>query len=726
MNKYLILCIASSVAGPGLVTAVASPLPQCEVVVRATAVAGAATYELYASTARYCPVPCNMGQSLFVVPNSRRMVATADVPQWSVDSSPAFDGVWEVVARSAAGAPLATQYVGEVGARAAIGRPFLATGATAVTACLHEQVTLSPVASTDAAAFQWYHDGFPIPGATESSLSFEVDASHAGAVYTCVASNGCGSTTAGPFMISVTPGVAEGLVDWRSCVETESLAQSGGLWWCSVYNTVSVRQGSCNAQWSTLSPSGFSFTGVQGGSGSRTTSASFELHAPALLVYTSTSTPINCFGTIFERSSATLTGPVAANLKPNPTGGSGSITLPTGVYTVVARVSDGGLIGCGWQCTTCGPTCITTCASCNAWGNLGLVLSFVPIPFDVPDRYPTIQSAIDAVSPGVAQTITIAPGVYNQPFALNGKDVVLQGSTLGATIIDGTGFAGPIARFTGGEPPTAGLERLTFRNGLSGSAVGGEGSFSGGGAIWAEGSSAFVRDCRFETCAADIGGAIYLTHCHSGLERCTFVQNSATSAGGAVYLNESSVLVASCSFVENTVGVNRAGAGSALLGVGVSAAGEMLRIVGCTFTGNRGIISASAVEYREGDGPHPGRMQISECTITGNISGSGMESGAAGLRVYGAQSACVVTSGTTICGNTPEETLGPFILEADAEICGCPSDLNEDGFVLASDLVRVFDAWLQAGTLEEDINHDGRVDMSDLAELLASWGSCPG
>ena len=51
----------------------------------------------------------------------------------------------------------------------------------------------------------------------------------------------------------------------------------------------------------------------------------------------------------------------------------------------------------------------------------------------------------------------------------------------------------------------------------------------------------------------------------------------------------------------------------------------------------------------------------------------------------------------------------------------CPSDLDGDGIVGASDLAILLGAW---GTANADLDGDSMTGASDLAILLGSWGSC--
>ena len=375
-------------------------------------------------------------------------------------------------------------------------------------------------------------------------------------------------------------------------------------------------------------------------------------------------------------------------------------------------------------------------ASCHADGTLCLVQVIVEdcnhdgIPdscaLRVPQDYPTIQSAIDAVPTGEHKVVDVAAGTYHERFALQGKDVIVRGAANNATILDGTGLTASIARFTGGEPATAGVENLVFRHGTAGSLIYPGAPFDVGGAIYGSSSSAFVRGCRFEACSADFGGAMYLIYSRSSVENCVFESNTAINEGGGLFLYESTSHVRNCSFTNNVTSVKGPGAGSGFKAVGARATGESVELSGCTFSGNRGLLTASAIEYYENLQSNPGVLRISGCTVTGNVSGLSVPDGAAGLRVLGRNSSCVISDGTAICSNAPRNTSGPFLIEGAASVCGCFADITGDGVVNGGDLGALLGAW---GTAQPsgvgDVNHDGDVNGADLAVVLSNWGACP-
>jgi hypothetical protein len=342
---------------------------------------------------------------------------------------------------------------------------------------------------------------------------------------------------------------------------------------------------------------------------------------------------------------------------------------------------------------------------------------------DVPGDYKTIQAAIDAIPAGNARTILVAAGTYNQSFSLNGKNVVVRGAPKGGTILDGTGLTTSIARFTGGEPTTAGIENLVFRNGNVGSQIYPKAPFRVGGAVYGALSSAFIRNCRFEANTADFGGAVYLYQSTGLIDGCVFAGNNGRDEAGGVFFYETSGTVSNSTFTGNTAAFFGSGAASAFKAVGARTPGGVVNLAGCTITGGSGGVGVSAVEMfgNQGFGVS-GSLVISNTQITGNsaLVGTG------GLKVTGTPETCVLTAGTAICSNTPRNVLGPFLISGSATVCDCLADSTLDGVVNGADLGVVLSAW---GAVSDngagDINHDGSVDSADLGMLLSSWGACP-
>jgi len=96
-----------------------------------------------------------------------------------------------------------------------------------------------------------------------------------------------------------------------------------------------------------------------------------------------------------------------------------------------------------------------------------LLLPAAPCSFatilEVPDPYPTIQSAIDAASNG--DTVLVAPGTYFENIVFHGKAITVMSSDGAAvTTIDG-GQNGSVVRFENGELQGSVLDGFTITNG---------------------------------------------------------------------------------------------------------------------------------------------------------------------------------------------------------------------------------------------------------------------
>ena len=350
------------------------------------------------------------------------------------------------------------------------------------------------------------------------------------------------------------------------------------------------------------------------------------------------------------------------------------------------------------------------------------ICEFITVPTD----FPTVQAAIDSVAAGSQRVIRLLAGTYNQSFSLNGKNVLIRGAANNATILDGTGLAASIATFSGGEPATAGLENLVFRNGAVGSLIYKGALFKVGGAVYGHDSSAFIRNCRFENNRSDYGGAVYLIYSSLLVEGCVFTGNTGVSQGGGMMAFGSTGAIRNCVFTANQCGIAGSGGGSAFKAAEALFTGETVLLDGCTITGNTAGVDGSAVEYHEDVGLHLGKMRLVNCTITGNRSGTITPVGAGGLTVTGTMQSCIIDAGTTICDNLPREVQGPYLISGAPTICDCMADLSGDGVVNGGDLGLLLSAW--GATLPTgvgDVDHDGVVNGADMALLLGSWGPCP-
>jgi hypothetical protein len=349
------------------------------------------------------------------------------------------------------------------------------------------------------------------------------------------------------------------------------------------------------------------------------------------------------------------------------------------------------------------------------------VCEFITVPTD----FSTVQAAIDSVAVGSQRVIRLLSGTYNQAFSLNGKNVIIRGAADGSTVLDGNGLTSSIARLSGNEPATAGLEHLVFRNGNVGSIIYDGAPFKVGGAVYGVNSSAYIRNCRFENNRSDYGGGAYLLYCNMLVENCVFVANTGISQGGGLMVFGTTGTVRNCAFTANQCGLGGIGGGSAFKAAGALNTGETVVFDGCTVTNNTAGVEGGAVEYYENVELNPGTLQILNSVITGNRSGTGVLAGAGGLMITGRMQSVVIGAGTTICGNLPRNVDGAFFISGAPSICDCLADLSGDGVVNGGDLGLLLSSWGPTGPSGAgDVNHDGSVDGADLSMLLSSWGIC--
>jgi hypothetical protein len=238
-------------------------------------------------------------------------------------------------------------------------------------------------------------------------------------------------------------------------------------------------------------------------------------------------------------------------------------------------------------------------------------------------------------------------------------------------------------------------------------------------------SNAFIRNCRFEQCSSDFGGAVYLLNSALAIDSCVFQSNTANSEGGAVLAYQCAGTMLQSTFSGNRCGQAGPGSGSAFKSVGGRTAGAIVRLQGCTFSSNNAGVSGSAIEHFENAnaamGQIRGILHMSGCSVQNNATASG----AAGIRVLGTMQSCVLMSGTLVCANTPRNVSGPYFNDGTAGVCDCSADLSGDGAVDGIDLAELLASWGPTGpTGRGDVTHNGTVDANDLAEMLSAWGIC--
>jgi len=163
----------------------------------------------------------------------------------------------------------------------------------------------------------------------------------------------------------------------------------------------------------------------------------------------------------------------------------------------------------------------------------------------VPDDYPTIQSAIDAVVDG--DKVIVNPGTYYENIDFNGKNITIaslflitQDTTyISQTIIDGN-QNGSVVTFFSGEDSTAVLCGFTIQNGYA------QGSWTEGwgGGISCDNSNPSLENVTISNNSASfLGGGIFCCYSDPSLVNVMITGNSTSdysSCGGGIYCTSSS------------------------------------------------------------------------------------------------------------------------------------------------------------------------------------------
>ncbi|MCC7163444.1 MAG: hypothetical protein IT331_13195 [Anaerolineae bacterium] len=212
---------------------------------------------------------------------------------------------------------------------------------------------------------------------------------------------------------------------------------------------------------------------------------------------------------------------------------------------------------------------------------------------------PTPNAIQDALANPFCLQINLNPGVYQEYNLSTGRDIVLRGSGMDNTTIDGM-QQDKIFSFWNNDA-TVMISDLTIRNGKA------ETPPQYGGAIHSV-SKLFVRSVRFENNSAIYGGAIEGAGPLTSIQYSVFKGNSADT-GGAIYVVDGKVTVDGSTFEENTAGRD----GGAIYDANTIP----LDVTNSTFKNNR----ATGVSPNEGYGGAilvGGPTNVMYSTFTGN------------------------------------------------------------------------------------------------------------
>jgi predicted outer membrane repeat protein len=242
-----------------------------------------------------------------------------------------------------------------------------------------------------------------------------------------------------------------------------------------------------------------------------------------------------------------------------------------------------------------------------------------------------------------------------------------------------------------------------------------------------------IRDSVFTGNLAQDGAGFMLASTSGfNLNSTVFTSNQASRNGGGLCFEDSEFQSHSCVFLGNSAAQH--GAASSFVDShgqfwGLYAGQNIASIDGGVANIEGGGLYYFACDMQSNEAKQGAGIACRDCEVDvsgslirindASVDGGGFDINGAGLLKLG---------GTTICGNMPNQIVGPFIEIAPnviADECGsCEGDVDQDQFIGIDDLLAVVGAWGACPGCAEDVNEDGAVDIIDLLAVLENWGWC--
>ncbi|MDG2423110.1 MAG: hypothetical protein P8M22_03940 [Phycisphaerales bacterium] len=211
-----------------------------------------------------------------------------------------------------------------------------------------------------------------------------------------------------------------------------------------------------------------------------------------------------------------------------------------------------------------------------------------------------------------------------------------------------------------------------------------------------------------------------------------FTSNIASIDGGGLHAEWSSFNSNQCGFLGNTSG--RHGAAMSLVDCdgqfrGWQAGQNVADVDGGVVHAIRGSQYFFGSDFQSNTAKKGAGVACRACDVL--VSGSSIRVNDASLSGGGFHIEVpgeLMLGGSLVCGNQPDQIVGPFQEFGPntiaPECSDCDGDVDADSFIGIDDLLAVINAWGACVGCAEDVDGDGVVDISDLLTVLKNWGWC--